>query len=221
LVIILSILAAFAIDAWWDDRQENERERALLSGILQDLRDSENDLELKTMLSESLLQRQDDVLSRLVEQPEGATIFVSVYQIGSLVSVPTYDANTTILDAAVSSGELELIRSRRIKNALSAWQRAYRDNREDEEAIRDLTHVQLLPVLSEAARIGDVFDRITTQGSPPELDDSPAREMTVDRRLEGLMGLRLFYQQFVAESMRDLTERQHELIELIEAELGS
>lgn len=222
LVIIVSILAAFAIDAWWDDHQELERERALLLGILQDLRDSERDLEFKTAISASVLERQEGLMSRFVEQPEGSTILASVYQLGSLASVPTYDANTTTLDAAVSSGEFELIQNRSIKDALSGWQRAYRDNREDEEAIRDLTHAQLLPALSDAARLGGILNRISMGASPPaDPDDSPDRELTVSRRLEGLMSLRLFYQRFVAEGMRDLTERQHELIELIEAELES
>lgn len=44
LVIVLSILAAFAIDAWWDGRQEQEREQIVLEGILEEFRDSEAEL---------------------------------------------------------------------------------------------------------------------------------------------------------------------------------
>lgn len=37
-LIVASILLAFAIDAWWDDRSEGREDRALLEGFREDLR---------------------------------------------------------------------------------------------------------------------------------------------------------------------------------------
>ena len=37
-VIVISILLAFAIDAWWDRQQESEQEAALLMSLLADFR---------------------------------------------------------------------------------------------------------------------------------------------------------------------------------------
>ena len=48
--VVLSILVAFLIDAWWDSHQEGLRERELLEGLLTDFEASrpglENRLEL-------------------------------------------------------------------------------------------------------------------------------------------------------------------------------
>ncbi len=43
LAIIVSILLAFGIQAWWEDRQQRQEERILLAGLLVDLRDDSTD----------------------------------------------------------------------------------------------------------------------------------------------------------------------------------
>ncbi|MDX1394727.1 MAG: hypothetical protein R3195_10050 [Gemmatimonadota bacterium] len=215
LVIVVSILAAFTVDAWWDGRQESRRERAVLEGILDDFRQSKEDLEFKSGVAEWIATDSRAVLSRVRAAPEGSSIMASTRELAAVVGVPTYDANTATLDAAVSSGEIELVRSRAIREALSSWLRAYRDNAEDERAIRDLGHTSLFPALSEAARLGDVFDAAL---EPPE--EGGPRTVRVDRRLEGLLALRVFYADFVRDGMADLGARQTALIGLIEEELA-
>ena len=215
LVIVASILAAFAVDAWWDGRQETRRERAVLQGILDDFRQSETDLAFKSELARWMATDSRAVLERVRAAAEGSTIIASTRELAAVVGVPTYDANTATLDAAVSSGEFELIRSRAIRDALSSWLRAYRDNAEDERAVRDLGHASLFPALSDAARLGDTFDAVL---DPPEVGEP--RPVRVGRRLEGLLALRAFYADFVREGLVDLGARQSEIIALIERELG-
>ena len=41
-VIVGSILLAFGIDAWWDERQDRAVEQALLTGLVEDLRGDRN-----------------------------------------------------------------------------------------------------------------------------------------------------------------------------------
>ena len=38
LAIVVSILLAFGIQAWWEERQERAVEKALLTGLVEDLR---------------------------------------------------------------------------------------------------------------------------------------------------------------------------------------
>ena len=46
--IVVSILLAFAIDAWWDDRQQRNEEQTILKALLDDLHDKRNYLTEKT-----------------------------------------------------------------------------------------------------------------------------------------------------------------------------
>lgn len=52
--IVASILLAFSIDAWWDDRQQSNEEQAILQALLNDLHDNRNYLAEKARYNEAI-----------------------------------------------------------------------------------------------------------------------------------------------------------------------
>jgi hypothetical protein len=62
-VIIVSILVAFSIDAWWADRQQGESLHALLDLLGQDIDADVTELRFREARSDSILERLDQLLS--------------------------------------------------------------------------------------------------------------------------------------------------------------
>jgi len=48
LAIVVSILLAFGIQAWWEERQDRAVEQALLTGLVEDLRQDSADYSVRT-----------------------------------------------------------------------------------------------------------------------------------------------------------------------------
>ena len=62
LVIVVSILLAFGIDAWWDERGENRQEQALLQGLVKDFRRADSVLAVSRGLHQSKLDAAERLL---------------------------------------------------------------------------------------------------------------------------------------------------------------
>jgi len=54
LVVVTSILAAFALDAWWDERGAEAREQTSLVGVLEDLRSNQEQREARIELEQDI-----------------------------------------------------------------------------------------------------------------------------------------------------------------------
>ncbi len=123
-VVVGSILLAFAIDAWWDDRQKTQAEIELLVGLTEEV--GANLENLGADLDSLKLNR--DRLSRFVlsdpatvGESEGDSAWVSVVR-------PLYrdfspKLSYGFLDATIAAGKLELIRDVELRAALAGLKR--------------------------------------------------------------------------------------------------
>ena len=60
--IVASILFAFAIDAWWEDRQQQEAEQVVLQTLLDDLRIKQTLLADMNRFNEAIVESTDKLL---------------------------------------------------------------------------------------------------------------------------------------------------------------
>jgi len=129
--IVVSILLAFTIDAWWDNRQDRAEERELLKSLNvefeanRDQADSiisylDRDVQSVAMLMEL---RQDEILALPAEVVE--TI------IGSLATPRTFDAVRGSIDSMIGSGKLGMLRDRELREALTKFVNVVDDAVED------------------------------------------------------------------------------------------
>ncbi len=121
--IILSILSAFAIDAWWEGRKDLAEEVELLRGLAAEFAD--NAILIEETLERSELGRAD--LQRLMgpdpEYIEGGLAehsFAAVYE--PLIRTWTVALTTGFLEATINSGKLALIRDLELRAALGRFQ---------------------------------------------------------------------------------------------------
>ena len=119
--IVLSILLAFAIDAWWDKSQDRKEEQQILVGLSDEFARHISDLDDRFSSDERRLNSMTFLMS-YTSGKEG------VYPIASLDSAlqallfgGTWDPTSTVLDATVASGRLELIQGDSLRNRLAQW----------------------------------------------------------------------------------------------------
>jgi hypothetical protein len=118
IVIVASILMAFAIEAWWDYRQNIEEEREVLAFIVDETSAYINEIEDRL---ESLQEDQNnffefynkphqDLIS--VVGSDASKYFTSFYR------PSTYDLSQSTIIGIVSSGRINVIRNPKVRESL-------------------------------------------------------------------------------------------------------
>ena len=130
-VILVSILVAFSIDAWWDSRIEQQREREQLISMLAEFRADLNGLD--SVLSSiqghaQIIDTQIALLSAAGDEP----IRVPGPFLGSAITWRTLDVSTSALNALMASGDLNLLRNTELRASLAGFPAFLSDVREDE-----------------------------------------------------------------------------------------
>lgn len=111
-VIVGSILFAFAVDAWWDSRVDAERREAVRSSLRSDMVLARTDLDRVLGLTTSALDAVDEILRETVDGPIPVE---KRARIDSLVLAGTgggsFDPPVGTIEALMGSGQLELLKN--------------------------------------------------------------------------------------------------------------
>lgn len=121
LVIVVSILLAFGIDAWWDELQERERERGYLVALRGEFAVTR---EQQAAPLSSARARTMHAAEALIAQAQGAPRAPddSLYWwMSGLSQQLEFDPPRAVLDDLVSSGETHLIASDSLRLALAFY----------------------------------------------------------------------------------------------------
>ena len=121
--IVVSILLAFAIDAWWAEKKEGDVERAALIALHSDFVASREQLTFVLLSLETartgFTRFQSSTAAELIESdPRAIRNFLT-----ALAKNHTFDPVTATLDALVNDGRLGLISDVHLLAQLSYWQR--------------------------------------------------------------------------------------------------
>jgi len=180
--IVVSILLAFGIQAWWDGVQEREEEQALLAGLLAEFETNVEQLDLRISEHNMLSSTGRDLQQRLLVAGRNE-VTVPDSLLFSLFVNTSYDATLGTLGEAQSAGRLGLIRNQPLRGTLSAWQGLLEDAQEEAEIAARLHTQNFLALFGDAvpiAHLSNNTDRSNrTLGrawmdgdSPPELHDA-------------------------------------------------
>jgi hypothetical protein len=121
LLIVVSILIAFALDAWWDGQLERGRER-------EHLRSLQVEFKLTRERLESSLERVNeafDATTRIIglfsPSPEPIDLESLSYLINESFNVALFAPQGGAVQAVIDSGELSLLRNPELKELLAQW----------------------------------------------------------------------------------------------------
>jgi hypothetical protein len=143
--IILSILAAFAIDAWWDFRADVQEEREILVGLRAEFDVMQTKLDewasfngVKASLAHRAVRGESRPMS------DGAADSL----VSSMAYVNVIDRGGGSLDALLSSGRLELIRDRGLRESLARWPDRMEDIHTNDLSLRSYVWETVLPYMA-------------------------------------------------------------------------
>ena len=155
LVIVVSILIAFALDASWDARNERIEAGELRSGLVEDFSETGVELQRVRRRKEEVMVAADSVLAALSQA--STPFLVSSAHLGALLLTPTTDPQMGTLQALISSARLRIVGDEELQGLLSEWPARLSDTREEELAAKTFVHEQLTPALSEVVDLSGAF----------------------------------------------------------------
>jgi hypothetical protein len=134
IAIIVSILLAFAIQAWWEGRQLRAVEGEILAGLASDFRANQEQLRFITRLLDGIqrpLADLEDLAPERLDQVTDGEFGMA------LQGTPTFDSRDATLDATISSGNLGTIRDSHLRDLLAEWKSQIEDLSEEATAFRE------------------------------------------------------------------------------------
>lgn len=130
--IVVSILLAFAIDAWWEERSLQIEEQQVLQGLRSEFHST------REVLSAHLREHLLDV--KTLENFLSASGSSGVEEAGMIVDAtliallnpPTSDVGNGTLDALLGSGRIEILANKILRAKLAAWEGVMDEVRDDQ-----------------------------------------------------------------------------------------
>jgi hypothetical protein len=231
-VISLSILMAFAVDAAWENRAERQLEREYLAGLRAELVDSRAELNSDLAAREALHAG----LLRLIESTDGGptpSADTAATVIGQARYVRQFAPVRSVFDDLVSSGRMRVIQSEGIRATLLTYAQALDKDARQEAGARQFVADRLMPFLSSRVPLDAVSIGQRVQVRPGELTLEGAGtgggrvlstlELEVllqDTAFRNLLIERSEQVDGVLARNREVAGLIDELLSLIEAELG-
>jgi hypothetical protein len=217
--IVGSILLAFAIEAWWEDRQNRESEQVALRSLREDFEASRQELSQRLRSLENARIRFDEFQSMSPEDIERLQQSKIDDMIAGLMTGATFDPFLGTIDAMVADGRLALVRSQMIRKLLSAWLKAIDDIQEDNIAVR--SHANRVRTAMEPyggpyhIRLFDQLDS-PTSAVFPRADGSVLAELRRDAPFVGMAQSHQYAISFYLIELRNLAKILDDTIDLLE-----
>jgi len=179
-VIIVSILVAFALDAGWDGFVDRSNERDLLNALQTEFAAAEAEL-TRARRVHQVRRESAEVLIQIIEtqaevpaHPELARLMISA------ITKTTVDAPTGVLMSSIGAGSLGLIENDSLKGLLAGWPGRLADHAKSEANIRDWINSVANPWMAER----DAFPPL--QGATAEWRER-LRPILRDGRYRGIL----------------------------------
>jgi hypothetical protein len=236
-VVILSILAAFAIDAWWDGRKDAALEQELLR-TLESAFEENRRLALQVMDEAS---RQHRMLSRFVDMTPaeaGAISPDSTYHYLRALWRPNYvnrmpgrplhggRLNNGAILATLEGGRLSLLSDPGLLSALAVWRGLATDLEQRTDEVIALEREVLgamarHPELQHALAGGyaETGEFRSFSEPPPRLPGAVARRVREDNELMGRVARKGFYSRIEVDFLEDIVAEAESVLGLVRANL--
>jgi hypothetical protein len=142
-VIVVSILLAFAIDAWWDERNERIEESEVLLGLKSEFSRYRDEISKSIeVYANKLPLTAELVVATRSGSWDSKTLDIDA-ALDTIINPKTHDFGGGVLEALISSGRLELISDNNLRVRLANWSEVFGEVRDDEIRNTDfiMTHV--------------------------------------------------------------------------------
>ena len=145
--IVASILLAFAIDAWWDDRKERVLEQEALHDLRAEYEDHKGDISRANARHLNYLRAIESLLDAC-RQGDWRSDEFSLDEAMFALQVPeTMDLGEGVRDTLISSGKLDILLDRDLRYELAEWDSELDELLDDQLTNREFVISVVLPYL--------------------------------------------------------------------------
>ena len=167
--IVASILLAFSVDAWWDERQQRDEERTILQALLSDLQDKRNYLAEKTRYNEAIFESSKTLQRMAAGVEEG----VSENSIDRLIGEVWWYNDEAGWESApmtqlIAGGGLSSIENTDLAQKLTKLQLTIGNVRSNYRTDQYFHHNELTPFLTVNANLAQIVSKIEHQPGNPQ-----------------------------------------------------
>lgn len=119
LLLVLGILAALAIDNWWEEQKELELEEYLIEQLLEEFRNDSLQLtaEVEVLKNKAL---QGEILRESVQEQSPLPVSELVATAFAVGKMALFESYTPTFEEIVSSGRLHILRNVKLKEGIKA-----------------------------------------------------------------------------------------------------
>jgi len=221
-VIVVSILLAFGIEAWWDERGDRAEERNILEALQEEFTANRAALQEAVRIQEDARRRFGYLRGLTVEEVRSLPRDSVGVLVASLASPRTFDAVRGTVDALVGAGDLGLLRSQQLQRALTSFLSVLGDAAEDAEYMAEFA----IRGWEASLQHGGPWDTplpISRDDRPTFLSEATAQDLAALRADDMVMGYgaqtRLLAWVYLGE-LRRLSRDVDRILELVEQELA-
>lgn len=169
-VIVVSILLAFAIDAWWETYRDQQEQQRILMGLKEELESNIDRIEVELSYRYSVIESIQTLFDASIGK-----IKLKQGQIDRLVGDVTWWTNVEysrgVVDGLVRGGRLEIIENKDLRDAISALPNRYDVIRESERNDQMTTSTVVVPYLNRNASLTQIAN--TMASGRPGTGDTP------------------------------------------------
>ena len=152
-VIVASILLAFAIDTWWDNRDRAAQLAEDLRSVAKEMETNRDLLALDVTRLRRYISGTESLLQLLDAHPDAPTVLVQDTMAFYAMAWHTMDPSLGAVDALLASGRLSAIRNPRLRVLIAGLRDQFRDAMEEERLSRELHYSTFLPQVRETLDI--------------------------------------------------------------------
>ena len=220
-VIVVSILLAFAIDAWWSERIEREQEREHLLAMRSEFQSSIEGLNGVYSSIQQHAKTIEELIIELKSVEHGQSILVSAERMGSVNVWRTTDVSTSTLTALMSSGNLNQLSNPALRSALAGFPAVLLDMTEDEIVSQRFAEQVMSTYLVKAGLAEIVYANRGGNEALKEILTTAPSEIAVIHTPEliNLLTVRRLHLFFSELSIPEVTDYLTNLISMIDDEL--
>lgn len=217
-VIVLSILIAFSLDAWWDSSVEARRHRQNLEGLRAEFDASVTLIDDAIGRLEVSLESAESLLELTGPQPPAVDTDSVTELVSAAINLWTLELPTVALDGMLATGGVELIENDRLRALVGGWPALVLDVREGYEWMRTERDEVWEPIIGEHVPLRDILFRVR-ESAPPSRFSADVRALLADPRFENRLAERIQSGLSTKEELGTLRTSAEKVLQLIDQEL--
>ncbi len=164
-VVVISILIAFALDAWWNDRQLQQETAEDLAIVQFELIENIRLIRVTTEIIDQVLAANDVLISKLLTQPDSTMVEIEDTTVWwAIFNNPTLDLSFGATDAWIADGRLGALSSPNLRQRLASVRGKVGDVVEEQQIAREISVRDIYPLIQDEIRDIKLVQEIVSAG---------------------------------------------------------